>query len=523
MKSVWFYIQKQPKLVLVGLVFVIFLAAAHLLVLERAMAKGYNRDENQFIASAYLLGTAGLLPYVDYPYFHTPNLVFVYAVLFKLIPYKLLAARYFSTLNATLLIAVLFWATFALFRRQGLLLRTSMAFCAALLLLANPLFVMAAGRAWNHDASILPALLAAIALVIGLQGARPGRWLFASGVLLGLAVGVRSIWAVTTPAFVLAVFLFNTFPTRRSQLKGLLWLGLGGALALLPSIVLFLMAPRQFVFGNLGYARLNTLFRQQTGYTDLMDLGSKLESFVNYSETGFLPFLILSVWMVYVLPLVRARRERRMDPVALFTMALLSLILIGALLPTPGFRQYFYAIVPFALLGVSYQTAEVTRAETASPERGWAVSLMVVVTLFSGIVGLRDYSSIWAANRLATWFPLQVHSEGKKIAAAAVAQGADQILTLAPMYVAEANGAIYPEFATGPFAWRTADLLPPAGRAAYRMVGPQDLAAFLIDRPPDAVLLGWEPDFEQPLRLYAEHHGYRQTIKISEKLELWLP
>ena len=39
---------------------------------SRAVRAEYNHDEDQFITSARLLLDEGLLPYRDYPYFHTP-------------------------------------------------------------------------------------------------------------------------------------------------------------------------------------------------------------------------------------------------------------------------------------------------------------------------------------------------------------------------------------------------------------------------------------------------------------------
>ena len=74
---------KKYDLIISGIIFIIFIIGAYLLVLNRAMVKGFEHDENQFVASAYLFSTDWLLPYVDYPYFHMPNLIFIYAVLFK--------------------------------------------------------------------------------------------------------------------------------------------------------------------------------------------------------------------------------------------------------------------------------------------------------------------------------------------------------------------------------------------------------------------------------------------------------
>jgi hypothetical protein len=63
-----------------------------------AMCRGLSRDEHQFIAAGALLATEGLLPYRDFPYFHVPNLIFVYAGLFRCSSYLLLTSRLFSVL-----------------------------------------------------------------------------------------------------------------------------------------------------------------------------------------------------------------------------------------------------------------------------------------------------------------------------------------------------------------------------------------------------------------------------------------
>ena len=52
-----------------------------------AMGRGLNVDEHQFVASGALLAREGLLPYRDYPFFHTPDLSFVYALLFRCTDY----------------------------------------------------------------------------------------------------------------------------------------------------------------------------------------------------------------------------------------------------------------------------------------------------------------------------------------------------------------------------------------------------------------------------------------------------
>ena len=74
-----------------------------LLLFARAMFKRLDHDEHQFIASAALLARRSLLPYRDYPHFHMPYLIVIYAMLLKLTDHLLLAALVARTEYAVLL------------------------------------------------------------------------------------------------------------------------------------------------------------------------------------------------------------------------------------------------------------------------------------------------------------------------------------------------------------------------------------------------------------------------------------
>ena len=64
-----------------------FLLVVFVLLFHLSMQHGVNHDEHQFVASGALLTRNGLLPYLDYAYFHAPYLVFIYAALFSFSPY----------------------------------------------------------------------------------------------------------------------------------------------------------------------------------------------------------------------------------------------------------------------------------------------------------------------------------------------------------------------------------------------------------------------------------------------------
>lgn len=64
-----------------------------LLLFSRNMTRELDSDEQLFVAPPALVHQTGLTPYIDFPYFHMPNLLLVYAWVTGWSPYKLLAAH----------------------------------------------------------------------------------------------------------------------------------------------------------------------------------------------------------------------------------------------------------------------------------------------------------------------------------------------------------------------------------------------------------------------------------------------
>lgn len=96
-----------------------------------------------------------------------------------------------------------------------------------------------------------------------------------------------------------------------------------------------------------------------------------------------------------------------------------------------------------------------------------------------------------------------------------------RILTLASAWPIEAGLKIYPEFATAPFAWRAAHLVPANQRARLRMIGPENLERFLADFPPAGVLAGVEDEtLEKALVAYAEQHGFH-PLELGKGQVVW--
>jgi len=129
--------------------------------------------------------------------------------------------------------------------------------------------------------------------------------------------------------------------------------------------------------------------------------------------------------------------------------------------------------------------------------------------------------------------PVEVHQSGEWLAQE-VCEG--PVLTLAPVLAMEAGLRTYAAFATGPFTWRVAHIIPEANRQLVGWLAQDDLDAYLAASPPTAILTGlelendgFEPgvrgNLEQPLEAYAERTGFHRTSIqvpfIAAELNLW--
>jgi 4-amino-4-deoxy-L-arabinose transferase-like glycosyltransferase len=488
---------------------------------SRAIRAGANHDEHQFIASAQLLVDHGLLPYRDYAYFHLPNLVFVYGLIFQFTTYKLLAARLLSAILVTAMAGLIFLFAIDLFRKASTSIQMAAGFGSVLLFLANPLAAYTGSFAWNHNLASFLGLLATLLHWQGARSLRSGRYVFFSGLCLGLAVGTRLSFLSALLPFVAVLFFYPGARPAKKLVTLSVYFGAGFLLALLPTLLLFAVAPDRFVFGNFTYPYLNTFYREEAGFfgpPNPMTTLEKISFFWDYilpQPGNLLLFVALLLWG-FTPGLVELWQHKANLFEPLFILLLIPFIGWGALLPTPAWYQYYAALVPFAILAVVFGLAALVRRFPA--QSGWFLALFLQVVVLASLYQLDDYRRMTFLLHPEAWRPLMFHELGLQVAE--LSQG-ERVLTLAPIYVIEGGGHIYPQFATGPFAWRTASQLTEDERSAYRMVSDQDLAQFLEIQPPGGILVGYEPVLEEPLIDYAIAHGYH-WVELTPESGLWL-
>jgi hypothetical protein len=285
-----------------------------------ALVRFVDGDEGVY-AYASRLALHGHVPYRDFFYEQTPLLPYVYGAWIGATGESWYALRLLSGLLASAVGALVYVHAVRRFGRRAALVGLALYVSSALVF---GFFVVVKTFAL---ATLL--LLAAFVLVDG--GARAGRAAFAAGLLTALAVDVRLVFLAAAPPLVVAA------RPRIAQFAG------GFLVGLVPSIVLFALAPRQFVFDNLGYH----LAKDSGGLSH--ELAQKARTIGNLVGLGRTDHLAgLQVALLLVAAVSAAVLLRRLPP-ALWIALLLTL---GCLAPSPTYAQYFSVVVPFAVLGV---------------------------------------------------------------------------------------------------------------------------------------------------------------------------
>jgi hypothetical protein len=200
----------------------------------------------------------------------------------------------------------------------------------------------------------------------------------------------------------------------------------------------------------------------------------------------------------------------------LFLSLLILALAAGSFLPSPAWYQYFYAPVPFVILGILYGLSRISGYLNLRFNFAWVlfIQILVLVNLF----GLDGYSKVSVLSDRSIWFPLRVRILGNQIENIA---GEGRMLTLSPVYLLDGDLQIYPEFASGPFAWRISQFVPSKDRSALHLVSETDLDTWLGQDPPGGILVGLHGELERPLVRYALDKGYQER-RFAE-LVLFVP
>jgi 4-amino-4-deoxy-L-arabinose transferase-like glycosyltransferase len=485
-----------------------YLVISFLLILNRGMLHPYYFDEDHFVGGAYLFAKHGLLPYLDFAYFHAPNLIFIYGALFKLTNYYLLTARAFSVMCGFMALLAIFIYTHQKFHKETNSVRVLMAIATTAILLGNKIYSYVTGQTWNHDLSILFTILALITFLNSAKRIQPLPWIAASGFLLGLSIGTRSSYATAIPAFLIAIWLHPMASDSKDKFKQILCFGIGGVIAMLPSIILFAIAPEQFIFNNITHAHLNMVFHEQRHF--LTGLIGVIYNSVTTLLTDPSNLLISVAGICFTITpaLQDIYKKKNLNFERTFLALVLILITVGALMPSPIFPQYFFAPI---VLSVFVTTSEIARNDWLNTSKSTLLkNLFILLVIGSTLPGFMDVWKIGTMRQAReNWYPLILHEQ---VQSAFANLGEGDILTLSSTVAMEAGKEIYPEFATGTFPFRAAELVSNEDRRKFVLLSNMELYQIPIQNQPTAILTADNLGEEScSLEKYAISIGYKKT------------
>ncbi|MCJ8190173.1 glycosyltransferase family 39 protein [Sphingomicrobium aestuariivivum] len=498
-----------------ALLFVLLMASLPLI----ALLSPIDHDETQYLAAAELVA-GGMSPFRDFLYLQTPYQLYVLAPLFGDPEWHgLLAARLFSGLMGAGVIALVYGAL----REGGVARHHAMMAAGAIWFCHAFLFGVTLVR---NDA--LPALLLAFAFFVAMGAvdpAQPGRrykWLLA-GLAIGAATGTKISYAVMAGAFAafpLLAAIFGVMGKRRAVATTLVT-SAGVVLALVPMLWIRETAPTAFDYGNFHYhAEAPFLWYEANGRAHRLTLGMKaIDGLLTLVRGPALLALVL-----YTLLRLRSLKAREAQiPALLLTDLAILAGLVATLAPTPIHRQYAIPLLPPLFVGLGLAWA---RDRGAFVDKHWlkpAVGLFLAIGLVQPVYNLGG-----AALDKPT--PTVVAEEGRALAALLGAEGIEgEVATLSPETVVGSGLALDPMFATGPFAYRTGDMIDAADRDAVGFVSPSTITDYLEESRPAAIVTGYEAShtvdrigLEVPIEGFAREAGYRRVESGIGGATFWL-
>lgn len=385
-----------------------------------------DNDEGYYGLAAKLT-FEGEVPYRDFFYLQMPLLPYVYGAWMQIFGVSLEATRALSVIFALAL--------------GGLICHHAARRFASLWVGAVAVVAFASTRLVSTWYSTTKTYALSTLLLFGAfmlldrdaSARTPRRWL-AAGILLGLAIDVRLIFVATVPVFF--ILLGRDRAAVRSRAGH--WAA-GLAVALLPSLILLLIAPSQFVFGNIGWAAV----RSNGGLVG--DLHQKLEIVSDtLSQPQYVALLLLAA-----IAIATRLASRRPPPLAFWLAAALG---FASLLPTPTYAQYACTTVPF-LIFTALELVPPIRARLArrggARYRNWALAGVGVLALAFVVEGV---GGIEQAHRLnASHSPR--FDQAKPSAVAALANVIDaetapgqRVLSFRPIYIFLSHAEPVPGF-----------------------------------------------------------------------------
>jgi len=457
-----------------------------------------NHDESQFMASAFLFYSEGLHPYRDFAYFHMPNLVYIYSLFFGT-ENPLLTARIFTAICGFGICATLIYYGRHLLKGHNQWVRLIVPVALTIIFCHSYIYKIALYHVWNHASSVLLAALAFTVITKWNLDKQDKSYILFAGFTLGMAIGIRlSIAPIIIPfTYLILAQPDLTFTSRKSQF---LLFTLAGFIANLPGLYFLFFHFDSFWFGNLTYPQMNTSFYEGIGRQNAMDLPGKFDFFWEkilrrHNEKSILLAMIPA--LIILLASLQSSKKKYINQ-SLFGIMTLIFCIIGSVAATPSQRQYYFILFPMAIL-LTFQLYSLCKHKSLQ-----FILLGIVIALL--IISFTTYSPYTMRGRLhgmllgqETVGIITFNQDIVFLKDRFQASQNRRILTLSPVYPVNAGLDIYPEFATGPFAWKTSHLIDKQLALKQNLPIKENLVSFMIQHSPVGILTGDEKHEDIPL------------------------
>lgn len=484
----------------------------------RLMGFGLSRDEMMYASPAVLLEDQAL--YSDFFFNHVPYSAWIVRGFYLLTGGEdvLFSARLMVFVAWVLLACAVGFGVRRLSGSIGLA-----AFCV-IALLSNDLLLSVPGMTGSNNFLPLPFAFLGLSLFLMAVVSGDPRFLpmVLAGICLSVAVGMKVSAAAFVPVAAIAAFFLPFGLGFGGRLRRVVFpFALGGLIGAIPLIGYLAADPDLFIAHVLDFHTGPHIAYWEANQASepglVLGLGDKLRLAFGFWLNGS-NLLVAFLAVLFVISLIATMMFRY--PAGLnwwgaivVTLGTLALTAGMSLLPTPSFPQYFVQpliCVPL-LLALLYRELPEDPKDMASVVMVAAAIMLVVVAaprLASAVPSYIDPGQSTVAKTARGGAELRRILEENGIAEGPVA-------TFMPIYPLEGELEVYPEFATGQFAYRIVPFTDPELLAEYRAVGPAAIDAFFRDNPPAAILIGFEPELERPFVRYAVSQGYRKVPEIS--------
>lgn len=433
-----------------------------------------DSDEGFYLYISKIIMAQKALPYRDVFYQQMPLLPYLYGLWMGLFGFTWESGRIFSAVITALAGLLLFHSV----------LRTTRSFlfsAVSLLLFALNLSVLLFFLTAKTYALSTTFLFAALLMATSVNSRFSG---FLGGLFFSLSVQTRLYFVAAAPAF---AFVLGT-KEREKGLRTFRNFVLGNVAGFIPSFILFLHAPRQFVFDNILYHGIRDRAGLIGDLEQKLQIAHKLILSPHPSHPTQFSFLLLG------LPLC-LYSWKKIDVTGKVSALLAFLLIAVSFLPTPCFGQYFCVAVPFlifCLMSGMNRVLDLSRGK-------WKTFIQ------TGFLALAFFSAVAAVPRL---YPLFVQGQGvpgvpagfendwaistvSKISTDIKSAGGagSLVVTSWPGYLIETDKRAYPKM-ENQISIGVSRKISPEDADLFRMLRIEDIAKAIEDRRTAVVVIG---------------------------------